>query len=586
MTKLRILTGMLLALSLASCGGGGGLGSETKGVYRLGAELKTSGTTCSVYYDLNSNGMVKKYVFSPDESFFTITLYKEYIAEPDNPLPMFLKKITLIIGNYREVYSLTGEISEEGRDISLPLTVGAKILSPIIYSNDLEDQVFEWGKSETLAKKEDFWSLKTSSATYYPGAKIVLVDGRNNLRNLRVEAEGYLCPIGQDGTLGWPCRGTVEDGRVVITGVDEQLLTINHSKTFTVPGPSKDGENTATVDYVNYSGFLTDKVKPGSVRLESETYGITMEDNGRGKLILSNGKEAGEINYSTGKVVLHIPFKLFRFKTQEIQKDNATYIGFAADKELQFEKNLKPLSIKLTALSSYPNDPNSKIVGYCSDDGSGHLIGDCNGYVLYEKGIVGYRWNSKVSDSAKSIYVEYSYTTKEFTSEPLSFKVSWETTDKSVSLQANYETLREEFPTDFTINLPPETELKDVELYDGTKKFDNFSYKKNGSLLFIHLNGVPDSNLTAVISADRHFNFNPAVFVENPQPLTVSGQIKIEAVLGDGESVSTTLPFTLSARSCSLDEFLTNFSESLQTEENPQPKPTNVGLESGQNISH
>jgi len=536
---LGVLTACLI---LGSCGGSG-TGESSQGFYRFSASVVEANTsTCSVYYDLNDDGTVRDYEITPDENFITVLLAKAYTTAnpPANPLPLYLKEAVVSIGNFREVIPLTGEVGEEGIEVSVPLTVGAKILSPIIYSNDLEDQRFTWIESQELAGEEDFWEEGSSTGVYDGSAPVVLADLGRPVKEVELRVEDNLCPIGDDGSLGYPCSGSVDftNGTIKVS-VDSSLLTQEHAQTLTY-SPS----TSPTQSFV-----LTPGIEAGTINLVNQDYGIEVRDDGGGNLYWGDLK-VGSVNYDAGSLTLSIPED--SLPAQKEEKEASSYFGYAESGQYQLEPDLKPLTVRFTAIDSTPDDPNAQGVGYCTDDGNGNLVGDCTGTVDYETGVVSYQWNAAVSDAgAKSVYAERVY--YETTYPDFDFAASWKSLDSTAQITATYKALKTQYPTTFTLSLPPETEFTSLTLYDGAERFSDYSYEVAGSTVSVHLNSPPDSDLTAVVEAERRFDFNPSVFVYSPRPVVVSGEVKFVAVLGDGEELTATVPFTVSARSCGFD---------------------------------
>jgi len=628
--KLSLATLLLASGIVAGCGGGG-LGGGAEGFYRISASLDSiKNDVCVIDYATDENGNLKSYQFTPDTDFLQLTVKESFVEKPQTPMPIFLEGAEIVLGNYKEYYPLAEEVTETGTQITLPLSVGAKIFSPLIYANKFEDQTLTYTGNVQLASQDLFW-VPVQKSYSYDGSSPVTVQDTSSIKDVIISVDDTNCPVNSDGTIGAPCNGTVDfnNGLITINSVDSTALEQSHTST-----------GTFNYDFTGGSAsfVLSENVEPNSVKVSVPSLGLSAVDDGNGNL---TGDFNGTIDYDTGRITVSIPkdklpyqetdvtatagysdtetFKILDLKagtlkltavngdqtvgfctdngngelvgdcsgtvdydtgdvsvtwsddvSQVMANANVTYdtetasFGFTDTGTLKLKTPVKPLSFNMT----YVEDGNTKAV--CNDNGNGQLIGDCTGTIDYTTGDVSFDWNDGVSDSnatQKVINLSYQYqdvqgadkkvnleyVKKDY--QPVDLNFSWNSLDKNANLSISYLKKNESAPVSFNVTLPAETTLSTLKLYDGTTEIPSANYTvtagDNGNVVVTLNDYYPNSNLTAVWTAERTFNWNPDVLVQNPYDVyTVKGYVRLIGKLPSGQTVETEVPITVTGQSC------------------------------------
>ncbi len=527
---LGILTGVAV---LSSCGGGGlGTGMDVEGGYYLTLQAGVSGDVVRVVdYSTDDSGYVVSYSIPSYPEFLDVIVGYNYEGETfEDPLNMrkcFLKKVEVTYGEGKNAVTKTYYYNREignGLDLKFPLTSADLVRKPFIFANALEDRTFTVEDRKDFTK-QDFWDSDFQSASW-EGQELDFTLPQS-YRNLKIVVGNTLCLVNDDGTLSAPCTGSVENGVVRITGIDSAYLVTNHETQYTYKGAS--GEFT-----------LSSGITPGSVRISfgndenSNPVNIALTDDGNGNLVDGQGNVLGSVNYDTGVITITLGDRAPSFKeAQEVE----FWAGWSDTGSYSANGRLRPFTISLEAYSSTPSDPDNSPVGYCSDDGLGHLVGDCTGTVNYDTGEISYDWN--LSSDAGSTLVKYTKLVNQYLK--VDFTADWETADENANVGVGYDYLRDDAPTTFAFAVPPKTEFSHCKFYSDGELIPGVDYTTtvDSGYLYVHLLNVPERDLWGICYFKRTFDFNPNVTVDSYQsPMEIPVKVKVYAVLETGEKLS------------------------------------------------
>ena len=488
-----------LTLLLASCGF-----ENVEGFYSLEGEVETPHVeTCSVNLVKGESGEVLNYSITLDPAI-KLKLREVYSGE-GTPQRIYVKKVILSAGGYEEEVPVSATVTEEKEtEITVPITPTFKIFSPLVLSNQLEDQRVVFVEEVPLTNKEDTWEEKSVSVTFN-GSPVTISEGKR-IENVRVTFDSYSCYF--DGSsFTSPCTGNVDLKKGEITvSVDPSLLAKSHEKTVKTTGSG--------------SYYLSAKVVAGSVKVSNDSLGILLTDDGSGNL---TGTGSGSIDYEKGTITLNVdPDRIPKTTTTE---NVSTWVSFESNGQLKVKENVTPLSFRMEVTDSTDvNDTDSlSITATCSDDGNGNLIGSCSGTINYQTGEVSYTWDSGVTGA--NVRVSYTYSKEEV--EPVELTVSWESEDNVLSATVSYDLLKDTARKEFSFYVPqPPYEVK---LYDREELLTSYTTSLSGNLFTVTLSDYPKSDLKAVLRYERTYDFNPSLTVVAPY-LSIDVPVKVTVV--------------------------------------------------------
>jgi len=539
---MRKLIGILNAVALlSSCGGGSGIGIDYEGYYYLESEINPSTNEVEVVdFVRDGDGKIRSYTIPSYDDFINVYLNLNYEGEFTGEFEKkraFLKEIDVVYGSgensLKRVYTYSREIKPEGLTVKIPLTSKELISVPFIYANALEDKVLTY-TFENEFPKESFWELKEKEKTY--SGKTLSFELPSDYRDLKVEVEDTICKVNSDGTLSSPCEGSLENGVLEITGIDSSYVKTSHQSEFVYYGPSK------------RSYVLSEGILKGSVKLELEEdntgYHLALVDKD-GELVDDKGNSYGTVDYDSGVVSLEVK----DVPVMKVVNDAGEWVGFQDNGTLSLGAKIKPMTLKLEVYNGAPDAENLNSLGFCSDDGSGNLIGDCSGTVNYETGEVNYDWN--LSTDGKSVYVSYKYYEEE--SYPVSVSAEWDTSDGNANVKVSYRELKSDAPTIVKIGIPPTSIFSGCKVYEsGNGDYilgTDYTTEIKGENLYLELVRIPDNTLHIYCDFDKEFNFNKDVEVVNPERQEISVKVKVKAVLDTREKLEAEREFTITATS-------------------------------------
>jgi hypothetical protein len=305
MKKVWVLVSLGL---LASCGGGSGIGGDTKGFYSLSLRLEQTDITSPTVSGSPSDGSLS---IPPDTINGRISL--AYSGTLPNPLRGVIKKAQLCLEGL-SCYSLPigGVLTANGSPINFTLSLSAyKFNLPWIAVNPYEDTVLstDWqtvsltssGTSRTQTDNY-FNAVKTVSLSYVPVApNSLILSGAGDFSKSYTHS-GYtsgtvdvVLPKGSDPA------NQIKPGSVRLTAgmlrcKDDGVGNIVND-TGMPPGTCS-----GSIDYIsgNLSFQLNGLSSATDVQIDYVVFGTQRcLDNGSGNLV---GDCTGTVNYSTGQV--------------------------------------------------------------------------------------------------------------------------------------------------------------------------------------------------------------------------------------------------------------------------------------------
>jgi hypothetical protein len=541
MRKRLGILGMMVVL--ASCGAGGGPGGDAidyEGLYYLQSGVFLDKEEIDVVdFARDAEGNIISYHIPVYDNLVHVSVFPGYAGDSTEEAlknrKIFLKEVDITYGegenSLTKRYYYTREI-EGSLELTYSLTPAELIKPPFIYANVLEDKSFTLSEEKDLSRDE-FWEEEKQTATY--SGKVLSFSLPDGYKDLKIKVENTLCPVNDDGTLGFPCEGSLSDGVLTISSIDSSYLKTDHQGSYTYKGP---GDN---------SFLLSAGVVEGSVRVvfDNDYLSLTLTDD-NGNLVDDKGKSYGTVNYDTGVLTLNLG-DLAPSRTEE--EEVSEWVGYSDTASYSLSPKVKPLSLKLEAYSSTPDDSNNSPVGFCSDDGKGHLVGDCTGTVNYETGEVSVSWN--LSSDAGSVLL--SYTKEKTVYDEVDFTAQWQTADGNAGVEVSYEVLKSDAPTTVKFAVPPKSTFEGCKVYEVGKEEllegSDYTTSLEGNYLYLSFTSIPERDVDLTCYFTRKFDFNPQVKVEEARPITIPVKVVVKAVMETGEKLESSQQAYLTVKS-------------------------------------
>jgi len=534
--KLGVLGMMVI---LASCGAGGLGNIDYEGRYYLQSALTLVPDEINAVEFTKDNGNITDYEIPAYKDLVHVSVLFGYAGESFEEAiknrKAFLREIDITYGegenSLTKRYYFTREIGT-GLELTFSLTPAELVKPPFIYANALEDKTFAFGEEKHLSRDE-FWKEEKQTATYSGSSlSFTLPDG---YKNLKIKVDNTLCSVNDGGTLGFPCEGSLSSGVLTISSIDSSYLKTDHQSSYTYRGP---GDN---------SFLLSAGVLKGTVRVvfNGDYLSLTLTDD-NGNLVDDKGNSYGTVNYDTGVLTLNLGD---RAPSHTEEEEVSEWVGYSGTTSYSLSPKVKPLSLKLEAYSSTPDDSNNSPVGFCSDDGNGSLVGDCTGTVNYETGQVSVSWN--LSGDAGSVLL--SYTREKIVYDGADFTAEWETADGNAGVEVSYEVLKSDAPTTVKFAVPPASGFEGCKVYEVGKgellEGSDYSTSLEGNYLYLSFVSIPEKDADLTCYFSRKFDFNPQVKVDEPRPLTVPVKVVVKAVMETGEKLESSQKAYLTVKS-------------------------------------